>query len=90
MNKTLLTKEKIQKLGFTPCGNFWLLEDKNMCGSITYTEEIIPQREYGENSLDIERYYCLKLHNRKQEIRFFTETLYVEDVTTIMEMMMNY
>ena len=91
MKKTLITQEKLKELGFTPCGRFWLLENKNACGSITYTEEIIPQSENGENSLDIERYYCLKLHNRKkQEIRFFTETLYVEDITTIMEMIKSY
>lgn len=91
MEKTLVTKEYLEELGFTPCGRFWLLENKNACGSLTYTEEITPKSEHGENSLDVERYYCLKLYNRKkQEIRFFTEVLYVEDITAIMELMKNY
>lgn len=91
MAKTLLTKEKIQEIGFAPCGRFWILNNKEMCGSLTYTEEITPQSEHGENSIDIERYYCLKLsNNKKQEMRFFTKALYVEDITTIMEMMKNY
>lgn len=91
MKKTFVTKEHLEELGFTPCGYFWILENKDMCGSLTYTEEITPKSEHGEKSLDTERYYCLKLRNRKkQEIRFFTEALYVEDITTIMEMMKNY
>lgn len=88
MDKTLVTKEHLEELGFKPCGRFWILESKDLIGSITYTEEMTPKSEYGENSLDIERYYCIKLHNRKkQEIRFFTETIYVEDVISIMKML---
>lgn len=88
MDKTLVTKEHLEELGFNPCGRFWILESKDLIGSITYTEEMTPKSEYGENSLDIERYYCIKLHNRKkQEIRFFTETIYVEDVISIMKML---
>lgn len=91
MKKTLLTKEHLEELGFKPCCRFWILESKDLVGSITYTEEITPQIEYGEKSIDTERYYCLKLYNnKKQEMRFFTEALYVEDITTIMEMMKNY
>lgn len=91
MKKTLVTKEHLEELGFNPCGRFWLLEGKDLVGTITYTEEITPKKEYGENSLDAERYYCIKLHNRKkQEVLFFTEALYVEDITTIMEIMKNY
>lgn len=91
MEKTLVTKEHLEELGFTPCGRFWLLEDKYMCGSITYTEEITPKSEHGENYIDTERYYCIKLHNRKkQEIRFFTEELYVEDIITIIGILKDY
>lgn len=91
MKKTLLTKEHLEKLGFKPCCRFWILESKDLLGTITYTEEITPKHDEGLNSLDTERYYCVKIHNRKkQEIRFFTETLYVEDITTIMEMIKSY
>lgn len=91
MKKTLATKEDLEKLGFEPCCSFWILENKDLIGSITYTKEITPKSEYGVNSLDTERYYCIKLHNRKkQEIRFFTETLYVEDITSMIEILKNY
>lgn len=61
-----------------------------MCGSITFAEEIIPKSEDGENSLDTKRYYCIKLRNmKKQEIRFFTEELYVEDIITIIGILKN-
>ena len=88
MDKTLVTKEHLEELGFKPCGRFWILESKDLIGSITYTEEMTPKSEYGENSLDIERYYCVKLYNKKkQEIRFFTEVLYVEDIMSMFEML---
>ena len=88
MKKTLATKEHLEELGFKPCCRFWIFESKDFVGSITYTEEITPKFECGENSLDTERYYCIKLYNRKkQEIRFFTETIYVEDVISIMKML---
>lgn len=91
MKKTLITQEELKKLGFTPCGRFWLLENKNSCGSITYTERIIPKSENGENILDTERYYCVKLHNKKQqEVRFFTEHLYIEDIMSMFEMLKIY
>ena len=91
MNKTLVTKEHLEKLGFKPCYSFWIFESKDFVGSITYTEEITPKSEDGENSLDIERYYCIKLHNRKkQEVRFFTEELYVEDIMSMFEMLKIY
>lgn len=84
MKKTLATKEHLEAIGFTQCCRFWIFESKDFVGSITYTEEITPKFECGENSLDTERYYCIKLHNRKkQEIRFFTEELYVEDIIAI-------
>jgi hypothetical protein len=88
MKKTLATKEYLEELGFNPYYRFWIFESKDFVGSITYTEEITPNFEHGENSLDTERYYCIKLHNRKkQEIRFFTETLYVEDIMSMFEML---
>ena len=91
MKKTLATKEHLEKLGFKPCCRFWILENKDLIGSITYTEEITPKNEYGESVIDTERYYCIKLHNRKkQEIRFFTETLYMEDIIAMIEILRNY
>lgn len=89
MDKTLVTKEHLEELGFKPCGRFWILESNDLIGSITYTEEMTPKSEYGENSLDIERYYCVKLHNnkKKQEIRFFTGELYVEDIISVMKIL---
>lgn len=88
MKKTLVTKEHLEELGFKPICRFWILESKDLVGSITYTEEITPKKEYGENSLDAERYYCIKLHNRKkQEVRFFTEELYVEDIISVMKIL---
>lgn len=91
MGKTLVTKESLEELGFKPCCRFWIIESKDLIGSITYTEEITPKHELGDNSIDVERYYCVKLHNNKkqQEIRFFTHTLYVEDITAMKEMLMN-
>lgn len=91
MKKTLATKEHLEELGFKPFGRFWILESKDLLGSITYTEEITPKHDSGLNSLDIERYYCIKLHNRKkQEVRFFTEELYVEDIMSMFEMLKIY
>lgn len=91
MDKTLLTKEHLEELGFTPCGRFWMLESKDLVGSITYTEEITPKHDSGLNSLDLERYYCVKLHNKKQqEVRFFTEHLYIEDIMSMFEMLKIY
>lgn len=89
MDKTLLTKEHLEELGFTPCCRFWMLESKDLVGSITYTEEITPTHDLGLNSIDIERYYCVKLHNnkKKQEIRFFTGELYVEDIISVMKIL---
>lgn len=88
MKKTLATKEHLEELGFNPCSRFWILESKDLLGSITYSEETTHKQEMGLNSLDTERYYCIKLHNRKKkEIRFFTETLYVEDIMSMFEML---
>ena len=88
MKKTLVTKEHLEELGFKPCCSFWILESKDLMGTITFTEEIIPKHEKGLNSLDLERYYCVKLLNKKQqEIRFFTEELYVEDITSVMKIL---
>lgn len=89
MDKTLLTKEHLEELGFEPCARFWILESKDLVGSITYTEEITPKIESGLNSIDVERYYCVKLHNNKkqQEIRFFTGELYVEDIISVMKIL---
>lgn len=90
MKKTLATKEHLEELGFNPCGRFWILESKDLLGSITYTEEITPKQEMGLNSIEIERYYCIKLHKTpKKEIRFFTDELYVEDIIVIIEMLKN-
>lgn len=85
MKKTLATKEHLEELGFNPCGRLWILESKDLLGSITYTEEITPKQEMGLNSIDTERCYCVKLHNNKkqQEIRFFTGCLYIEDITSM-------
>ena len=91
MKKTLATKEHLEELGFKPFCRFWILESKDLIGSITYTEEMTPKHDSGLNSLDIERYYCIKLHNRKkQEVRFFTEELYVEDIMSMFEMLKIY
>lgn len=88
MEKTLVTKEHLEELGFEPICRFWILESKDLVGTITYTEEMTPKLEYGENSLDAERYYCIKLRNRKkQEIRFCTETLYVEDIISMISIL---
>lgn len=84
MEKTLVTKERLEELGFTPCCSFWILESKDLVGTITYTEEVTPTHELGENSLDVKCYYCVKLLNKKQqEVRFFTEKLYVEDILSM-------
>ncbi len=89
MEKILATKEHLEELGFAPYCSFWIFESKDFVGSIT--EEITPKSEDDENSLDIERYYCIKLHNRKkQEVRFFTEKLYVEDIKSMFEMLKIY
>jgi hypothetical protein len=91
MDKTLVTKEHLEELGFTPCCRFWILESKDLVGTITYTEEVTPTHELGENSLDVKCYYCIKLHNKKQqEVRFFTEKLYVEDIMSMFEMLKIY
>lgn len=89
MDKTLVTKEHLEELGFKPYCRFWILESKDLVGSITYTEEITPKHESGLNSIDVERYYCVKLHNNKkqQEIRFFTEVLYLEDMISVMKIL---
>lgn len=88
MAKTLATKEHLEELGFVPCCSFWILESKDLLGSITYTEEITPKKESSLNSIDVERYYCVKLHSKEhQEVRFFTEELYVEDIIAMIEML---
>ena len=84
MKKTLATKEHLEEIGFNPCGRFWIFESKDLLGSITYTEEMTPTH-------DLERYYCVKLHNKKkQEVRFFTEDLYIEDIMSMFEMLNIY
>mgnify|MGYP003488735198 CR=1 FL=1 len=88
MEKILAKKEHLEELGFKPCCSFWILESKDLLGSITYTEEVTPIHESGENSLDVKCYYCVKLYNKKQqEVRFFTEKLYVEDIISMMKML---
>lgn len=78
MEKTLVTKEHLEELGFEPYGRFWILESKDLEGSITYNEEI----------MNMERYYCVRLLNRNnQEVRFFTEELYVEDIISVLNIL---
>lgn len=78
MEKTLVTKEHLEELGFEPYYRFWILESKDLEGSITYNEEI----------MDMERYYCVRLLNRNnQEVRFFTEELYVEDIISVLNIL---
>lgn len=78
MEKTLVTKEHLEELGFEPYHRFWILESKDLEGSITYNEEI----------MNMERYYCVRLLNRNnQEIRFFTEELYVEDIISVLNIL---
>lgn len=88
MDKTLVTKEHLEELGFKPCGRFWILENKVLQGSITYTEELTPIHGSGLNSLDFKCCCCVKLRNKKrQEVRFFTEELYVEDIISMMKIL---
>lgn len=88
MDKTLVTKEHLEELGFATCGRFWIFNSKDFDGSITYTEEVTPTHESGYNSLDFKCYYCVKLRNKKrQEVRFFTEELYVEDIISMMKIL---
>lgn len=91
MNKTLATKEHLEELGFKPDSKFWIFESKDFVGSITYTKEMTPTHESGWNGLDLKHYYCIKLLNKKQqEVRFFTEELYVEDMMSMFEMLKTY
>lgn len=75
MEKTLVTRERLEKLGFKPCCSFWNLESKDLLGSIT--EEVTPTHELGENSLDVKRYYCVKLHNKKNKKFDFLQKRYM-------------
>lgn len=91
MKKTLATKEDLEELGFEPCCGFWVYENKDFVGIITYTEEMTPTHESGWNSLNLKRNYCVKLRNKKQqEILFFTKKLYVEDIMWMLEMLKIY